>query len=149
LTASAQGSPNPQLPASGVMYTEANLVSVYDSAPGTGLTSLEAKGVYGLSGLRPYTFTLSIPKEVPIVQRVRRAYGRLVIYLAGGGVNEGSTITVRIKTNASGFVDYTVPLSDFYNPDTAVFEKIGEVNIDVSDYGFDIGGLAIYLTIND
>ncbi len=131
------------------MYTEANLVSAYDSAPGTGLTNLEAKGVYGISGLRPYTFTLSIPKEVPIVQRVRRAYGRMAIYMAGGGVNEGSTITARIKTNASGFVDYTIPLSDFYNPETAVFEKIGEIDIDVSDYGFDIGGLAIYLTIND
>lgn len=150
VVASARGTPYPQLPDSGFMYTEANLVAVYDPDVHSGAPVLEAKGVYGLSGLRPFTFTLSIPNDMPIVQRVRRAHGTLAIYLAGGGVNEGATITARIRKNtAPGFVDYTVNLMDFYNPETDVFEKIGEVAIDVSDYGFDIGGLAINLTIND
>jgi hypothetical protein len=132
------------------MHTEANLVAFYDPPMHTGLTTLAAKGVYGLSGLRPYTFTLSIPQEVPLVQRVRRAYGQLAVYMAGGGVNEGSTVTVRIRTNkAPGYVEYTFGTLDVYNPDTEVYEMIGEASIDVSDYGFDIGGLSIEITIND
>lgn len=148
--ASAQGTPYPQLPNTGFMYTEANLVSIYDPPAGTALPTLMAKGVYGLPGLRPYTFVLSMPGEVPIVQRVRRAYGKLAVYMAGGGVNADTTIRARFKTNTPpGYVDYTVPLSDFYNPDADVFEKIGEVDVDVEDYGFDIGGLAMFLTINE
>lgn len=146
--ASAQGTPYPQLPATGAFYTEANIVSFYDPPAHTGLPVLQASGVYGMSGLRPYTFTLTTPAEYPVVQRVRRAYGRMGIYMAAGGVNADATITARIKTN-NGLVDYTVPLADFYNPEVDTFEKIGEVDIDVSDYGFDIGGLAIYLKINE
>ena len=150
VVASAQGTPCAQLPATGTMHTEANLVAFYDPPMHTGLTTLAAKGVYGLSGLRPYTFTLSIPQEVPLVQRVRRAYGQLAVYMAGGGVNEGSTVTVRIRTNkAPGYVEYTFGTLDVYNPDTEVYEMIGEASIDVSDYGFDIGGLSIEITIND
>lgn len=150
LYASAQGTPYPQLPNSGFMYTEANTIAIYDPPVNTALPVLIARGVYGLSGLRPYAFTLSIPREVPIVQRIRRAFGRMAIYMAGGGVNEGSTIRARFKTNTPpGYVDYSVPLTDFYNPEVNVFEKIGEVNVDVSDYGFDIGGLALFLSINE
>lgn len=149
-TASAQGSPYPQLPATGAMYTEANTVAVYDAPTSYGVQPLIAKGVYGISSFRPYAFTLSVPGEEPIVHRVRRAYGTLAVYIAAGGVNAGSTITARIKKNAlPGYVDYVIALSDVYNPDTNVYEKIGEVEIDVSDYGFDVGGLAIQLTINE
>lgn len=150
VVASAHGTPCPQLPDSGVMYTEANLVAVYDPDVHSGAPVLEAKGVYGLSGLRPFTMSLSIPKEVPIVQRVRHIWGTMAVYMAGGGINEDATVTARVKLNAApGYIDYVVPTSDFYNPETDVFEKIGEVIVNVADYGFDIGGLAINFTINE
>lgn len=149
-TASARGTPYPVLPISGVVYTEGNVVAVYDPPAGTDLPLLESKGIYGLSGFRPYAMSLSIPREVPIVQRVRRAYGTMGVYISRGGVNAGTTITARIRTNKlPGYAEYTLPLEDVYNPDDNVFIKIGEINIDVSDYGFDLGGLAIDLTINE
>lgn len=146
--ASAQGTPYAALPATGVFYTESNIIGFYDPEPHTGLPILHVNAVYGTSGLRPFTFSLTTPAEYPVVQRIRRVYGRMSVYLASGGVNEGSSITAKIKTN-NGYVDYTIPLRDFYNPESTVFEKIGDVDIDVSDYGFDIGGLAIFFTINE
>lgn len=147
-TASAEGLPYDHLPATGASYTDGNVVCYYDAETHTGLPVLQANGVYALSDIRPFTLNLTTPAEYPIVHRIKRVHGSMAVYMAAGGINEGASVTVRIKTN-NGYRSHVIYPSDVYNPDSSVYIKIGTVDVDVTDYGFDIGGVTILVTVNE
>ena len=131
-------------------YTRQNLAAVYESPQGR-LKDFEAHVVYGTpDGLPSYT-DLSQPGLPRVVNCARRLWGKLLLYGAAGAFESGTVVTVRIATGASpGYVDVpvTVPHS-VYNPTFDQYLKIGEAEIDISDFEFDRVGLSATFSLNE
>lgn len=145
---SATGDPYPVLMARGTSMTEANLFAVYNPYPVRGDTPVEAFGVYGIPGVRPFTATFNLPSDYTVQRRVRAVRGKMAVYIAAGATSAGSTMDVFITTQASpGAYNYLVTLQDAYSSSEDVFIKAGEVDVDLQDHGFSLGGIVANLTL--
>jgi hypothetical protein len=63
----------------------------------------------------------------------------------------GSYVTATIAlSRAPGSITYNVPvLEDVYNSNLDEYVKVGEIDVDVTDYGFSQGGVEVRLKINE
>ena len=144
----AGGEPNPVQLARGSSMTEANLYAVYTALDVRGDAPVEAFGVYGIPGIRPFITSFTLPSDYAVTRRVRAIRGTMAIYVAAGATVAGSTLDVFINTQASpGTYNYLVNLQDVYSSDQDVFVKAGEVEVDLVDYGFTLGGIVVDLTL--
>jgi hypothetical protein len=146
---SASGSPDTVLPHRGLSFTESNMYAIYTSESGN--EPLEAFGVYGTDETRPFVVCFTKPGSEAVVRRVRRVYGKMAVYVSGGGMLAGSYVTATIAlSRAPGSITYNVPvLEDVYNSNLDEYVKVGEIDVDVTDYGFSQGGVEVRLKINE
>jgi len=144
---SSAGSPIPVNAATGLVYTEANRIAVYEVE---GYPELDAKAVAAAEDVRPFTLTLEMPGSPPLIQRIKRLGGVMGIYLGNGAVAQGAVITVRVQTSlAEVTYAYTVPASVYVNS-TEDFALVGTVNIaDITDFQFDHNGMVATFYVNE
>jgi hypothetical protein len=146
MSLSASGEPNPVTTSTGLFFTDSNLYATYESE---GLAEIDAKAVCALEDVRPFYMSLQMPAATPIVQRITRLKGRLVVYVSNGAVSQGSTVKVTIQTGA-GPVEYSVPVDvSVYNASSTVFQRVGSIAIDLSDYQFSRNGVVADFVLND
>lgn len=146
----ASGEPYPVQTARGTSMTESNLYAVYNPAYVLGEAPVEAFGVYGIPGIRPFIANFNLPSDYTVTRRVRGVRGKMAVYVAAGATVAGSTLSVAFKTQASpGSYNYLVTLQDVYSSDQDVFVKAGEVDVDLMDYGFALGGIVANLTLDE
>lgn len=130
-------------------FTDQNAIARYESSQGQ-LRDLTVNCAYGLPGVRPCYLDFSQPAKPRIVQRLKRLYGQLVLYVAGGAFSPGTTITVRIYTGKSpGYIDVSVPVTaGVYNPDYTRYSRVASATIDIEDFEFDRVGVLMDFTVN-
>ena len=148
-TASTTGQPDkPQLD-DDHFYTDQNTLAVYESVNGLG--DLPVHGTYGMPAVRPCILDFSKQARPRIVNKVKRLWGKLLIYLSGGALNQGTVITVRIYTGAQpGYVDVPVTvMENVYNPGYNGFIKAASGPIDITDYEFDRLGVTMDFTVDE
>lgn len=146
------GSPNPVQAPTGMFFTDSNCYAIYEPQADD-LPELVAKAVSGQDGLRPFYLTLEEPADPPIIQRIKRLGGKLVVYVAHGALTAGSVIRVRILTSkitdGSNEVVYEVPVvEDVYNNTTDTFQRVGAVAIDLEDFQFSENGLVMFFDVD-
>jgi hypothetical protein len=111
---------------------------------------VEAFGIYGIPGIRPFIANFTLPSDYAVTRRVRAVRGKMAVYVAAGATVAGSTLNVFINTQASpGTYNYLVTLQDVYSSDQDVFIKAGEVDVDLMDYGFTLGGIVVDMTLDE
>lgn len=148
-TASTTGQPDaPQLD-DDHFYTDQNTLGVYESVRDLG--DLPVHGTYGLPSVRPCILDFSKQAQPRIVNKVKRLWGKLLLYVSGGALIQGTVVTVRIYTGAApGYVDVPITVAEtVYNPDYTGFLKAAEGEIDLSDYEFDRLGVAMDFSIDE
>jgi hypothetical protein len=144
----ASGAPHRARTPTGAFFTDANWFAVYESANDIDLPELDAKAVSALEGVRPFYLTLTEPGVPPIVQRVKRLGGKMVLYMAQGALTAGTVVHATVHTSRlhSGQQQVTYSLSipeDIYNASTDTFQKIGEIDISLEDYQFSGPGVLV------
>ena len=146
----AGGEPYPVQMARGSSLTESNLCAVYSAAYVRGDAPVEAFGIYGIPGIRPFIANFTLPSDYAVTRRVRAVRGKMAVYVAAGATVAGSILNVFINTQASpGTYNYLVTLQDVYSSDQDVFIKAGEVDVDLMDYGFTLGGIVVDMTLDE
>lgn len=147
LVLSAFGSNIPVDASTGLMYTEANRIAIYEAE---GYPELDAKAVSAAEDVRPFSLTLEMPATPPLIQRIKRLGGTMGIYLSNGAVAEGAVITVRIQTSLTQVVhQFTMPSSVYVNSDTD-FLLVGTVDIaDITDFQFDHNGIVATFYVDE
>ena len=142
MTLATDGQPNPTPYKTGMFFTDSNNYACYESV---GHPDIYAKAVAGIESLRPAYFTLmTFPNGQPlVVNRVKRVYGKLLLFLADGAVYEGETVTVTVyKSGSTSSQSIDVPVSQtVYVNEDAVCAQVGSVSIDLSDFQFDETGV--------
>lgn len=149
-TAVVTGAPGVAVPDTGVVYTVSNRAVVYEPVE-VGLPELDAHSVYGLPQGRSCQLDLVQYGNPRTEQRVRRAYGKLNVYLAAGAVNAGTQITVTCYTGKyPGYRNFTLTVpSDCYSPDADLYVKIGELAVDAVDYEFERTGFVFDIRLDE
>jgi hypothetical protein len=149
------GSPNPVQAALGYFFTDSNCYAVYEP-DNDNLGELTAKAISAQDGgLRPFYVTLQEPGEPPMIQRIKRLKGKMVVYMSQGAVTKGSVINVRIKTSkiqSSGHdeVTYQIPVdADVYNNQTDIFQRIASISIDLEDFQFSDNGVVVFFSVDE
>lgn len=129
-------------------FTQQSLLATYEAEE---LPDLQVHGVYGLAGIRPSYQDFGQKGYPRPVQKVKRVYGKLLVFVAGGGFSEGTTIDVRLRTGAlPGYRTFTVPvLKNVYSSDYERYVKVGELAADVSDFEFSRLGLVFDFSVNE
>ena len=129
-------------------FTDQNTISRYEHANGI-LDDLTVSCAYGLISERPCYIDFSQPAKVRIIQKLKRLYGKLVLYVSGGGFTAGSVMNVRIYTG-KGPVNLAVPIiADVYNPDFTRYARFGSLDIDIQDFEFDRVGVLMDFTLDE
>lgn len=130
-------------------YTDQNTLAVYESVNGLG--DLRVHGIYGSPSMRPCVLDFSKQARPRIVNRVKRLHGKLLLYLSGGALTQGTVVTVRIYTGAQpGYLDVPLTVTEnVYNPSYTGFIKAAAGAIDLSDYEFDRLGVTMDFTIDE
>jgi hypothetical protein len=150
MTLSTSGTPNPVPGFSGLYYTDSNLYAYYeaDSQP-----DIAAKAISAIESIRPCCISLlTFLNTKPIVcNRIKRVYGKLCVLLTEGVVFEGSVVTARVwRSDGLQYTDYTVPITETaYANEDSVLLKVGEVDIDLTDYQFDETGIVVDFTVDE
>jgi hypothetical protein len=156
LTALAtDGRPNPVQAATGFFFTDSNWYAIYEP-DSDDLPELNARAISAQDGgLRPFYVTLEEPADPPIIQRVKRLRGKLVVYMSQGAITKGSVIRVRILTSrlqTSGLyeVSYSIPVTeDVYNNNTDIFQRISSVALDLEDFQFSDNGVVVFFSVDE
>ncbi len=129
-------------------FTDQNALARYESPAGV-LSDLVVSAAYGLPGVRPCYVDFSQPAKPRIIQKLKRLYGSLVLYVSGGAFTAGTNISVRIYTG-KGPVDMVVPVTkDVYNPDYGSYARVASIPIDISDFEFDRVGILMDFQVNE
>lgn len=128
--------------ATGISATEANVVSTYEPVAAS-LSEIDVHAVYGIAGARPASLNFTQTGLPRSLQKVKRAYGRLAVFVADGFFNAGSSVQVSVYTgHIPGAVNFTVPvLNDVYSPDKGTYVWIGDAPVSYSDFEFGHTGL--------
>jgi hypothetical protein len=155
---SVTGAPHVTDRRTGVFFTPANRLAVYEPPTGD-LPELDAQAVCAVDGHRPFYFTLNYPTIPPVVQRIKRVYGKVSLYMSTGGVEAGSTVNVDIVTSklylqgdGSLLGRYNVPLlitEDAYSDNPDQFIKVAEAEIDLSDPLFSEQGVVAFVSTQE
>jgi hypothetical protein len=123
-------------------YTDQNWITTYDPLqPGT--LEVDARSTYAIEKSRPFVISFMMPSFPMIVQRPRRVYGWVALYMAGGFVNAGTSASIEV-TSAGGnsSKSVVVPITgDFDSADYSTYLKVGEASVDISDAEFVDNGL--------
>lgn len=142
------GSPDRPIYQEDHFFSDQNCVSRYEHVDGL-LKDLLVSCSYGLPGIRPCYLDFSQAAKPRIIQKLKRLYGELVVYVAGGALTPGTVITVRIHTG-KGPVTYTVPVSTaIYNPNYDQFDRVASIPIDLSDFEFERIGVLMDFTVDE
>jgi hypothetical protein len=148
------GAPNPVQAAQGYFFTDSNCYAVYEPDDDN-LGELTAKAVSAQDGgLRPFYVTLQEPGDPPMIQRIKRLKGKMVVYMSQGGLTKGSVINARIMTgklhNGQTEVTYQIPVeADVYNNNTDVFQRVAAIDIDLEDFQFSDNGVVVLFSVDE
>lgn len=149
------GRPNPVQAATGLFFTDSNCYAVYEP-DSNDLPELNAKAISAQDGgLRPFYVTLEEPADPPIIQRIKRLRGKLVVYMSQGGITKGSVINVRVVTSkmqTTGVreVLFSIPVTEsVYNNNTDIFQRLTSVAVDISDFQFSDNGVTVYFSVDE
>jgi hypothetical protein len=131
-------------------FTQRTTLATYEAVNGESL-DLPVNGIYGVAGVRSSYQDFGQKGYPRPVQKVKRVYGKLLVFVAGGGFSEGTSIAVRLRTGADpGYQTFTVPVNkNVYAPDYDRYVKVGEVAADVSDFEFSRLGLVFDFSVNE
>lgn len=129
-------------------FTAQNIIANYEAA---GHPDIKTHAVYGIPGVRPALLDFTQPGLPRIIQYAKRLHGKLVVYMAGGGVSYDTVIWARIYTGKSpGYQVVRLRCADvLYNGSLERYVKVAEADIDLSDFEFGKVGLAIDLTLDE
>ena len=129
-------------------YSDQNVAAVYEKED---LNDIPVRVTYGMPAVRPCVLDFSQTGTPRIVNKVKRLSGKLIVYLAGGALNQGTVVTVRIHTGKlPTYEDVPVTIGqNVYNPDYSGFVKAGQANIDITDFEFNRLGLVMDFTIDE
>jgi hypothetical protein len=149
------GRPNPVQAATGLFFTDSNWYAVYEPNSDD-LPELNARAISAQDGgLRPFYVTLEEPADPPIIQRVKRLRGKLVVYMSQGGITKGSVINVRVvtsrmQTNGTREVRLSIPVTEsVYNNHTDIFQRIDSISIDIEDFQFSDNGVVVFFSVDE
>jgi hypothetical protein len=148
------GRPNPVQAATGLFFTDSNWYAVYEPNSDD-LPELNARAVSAQDGgLRPFYVTLEEPADPPIIQRVKRLGGQLIVYMSQGAITKGSVINVRILTsklhNGQSEVTFSVPVTEsVYNNNTDIFTRIAAIAINLEDFQFSDNGVVVFFSVDE
>jgi hypothetical protein len=151
---STEGTPNPVQAAQGYFFTDSNCYAVYEPQDDD-MAELTAKAISGQDGgLRPFYVTLQEPGEPPMIQRIKRLRGKMVVYMSQGAITKGSVINVRIVTskshNGEFEVRYQIPIdTDVYNNYSDVFQRLASISIDLEDFQFSDNGVVVFFSVDE
>lgn len=150
MTLSTSGTPNPVPGYSGLFYTDSNIYAYYEAA---GQFDIAAKAVSAIENVRPCCISLLMfNKSKPVISnRIKRIYGKLVVFLTDGAVIEGSVVNLSVKRSDSvNSTSYSLPVTatSYVNEDDTLL-SIGEIDVDLSDYQFDETGLVVDFTVDE
>lgn len=156
MTLSTSGTPHPVPGYSGLFYTDSNLYAFYESA---GYSDLAAKAVSAIEGVRPCCISLmTFNHSKPVISsRIKRAYGKMVVFLKNGVLLDDSYLNFTIYradgTRLSAATLHYATLSptpvNLYANTDDVFVKVGEIDVDFNDFQFDETGLVVDLTVDE
>jgi hypothetical protein len=148
-TASTTGAPDRPVLNEDHFYTDQNTLAIYEAVNDLG--DLPVHGIYGMPSVRPCVLDFSKQDHPRIVNKVKRLWGSLLLYLSGGALTQGTVVTVRIYTGAQpGYVDVPITVTEnVYNPDYTGFVKAAEGAIDLSDFEFDRLGVTMDFVIDE
>ncbi len=130
-------------------FTAQTVACHYEAVDG-GL-ELAVNAIYGLAdGIRPSYLDFGQKAYPRAVQKVKRLYGKLLVFVSGGGFAPQTQLTVRVSTGQSpSYQDVVVDVpSAVYAPDYDRYVKAGEASIDLSDFEFDRLGLVCHFWVN-
>ncbi len=142
----ATGAPYPVNQGTGISYTEANRYAIYESSDAN---DLDLKAVAALENVRPFAVWINREGTPQVLQRLKRLYGEMVVYVNNGPVLEGSFITVRVETGISTVIK-TLPVTQtVYSDDPLLFVRVGSVSFDTSDFQFGQTGVSAFFSVNE
>ena len=97
MSLSTSGTPNPVPGYSGLFYTDSNLYACYEA---DGQPDLWAKAISAIETVRPCCVSfLTFNHSKPVINhRVKRVYGKIVVFLLEGAVFEGSYVNIKLHT---------------------------------------------------
>jgi hypothetical protein len=147
---SPHGTPNPVPGYSGLFYTDSNLYAYYEA---DGKVNLEANAISAIESVRPCCISLlTFANTKPLISnRIKRLYGKMVLFLTDGSVFEGSVVNVKIY-RADGIYSTTVPVrvnAPVYVDTEQVILKVAEIDVDISDFQFDETGIVAEITVDE
>jgi len=150
VTLSLEGRPDISEQSHRLFYTDQNWTTSYDPAT-EGLLEVDAHSTYAIEESRPFTISFMMPAYPTIIQRPRRVWGKVAIYLANGYVNAGTVISVNLLT-AGGYSTRSVAvpvMADAFSPDLQTYLKIAEANVDISDAEFIDNGIVGIVNLDE
>lgn len=132
--------PDPQ---GGTSYAEANRFTIYESEQG----ELDAWGLAAIENARPFLLSLHRPGVPPQQQRIKRIFGKAVLYVQGTLI-EGTEVTLTVVKGATT-QSLTVPITaTVASTVDRLFVRAGEVALDISDFQFGGTGVQVYVSVN-
>ena len=149
MTLSTSGTPDPVPGYSGLFHTDSNLYAYYEA---DGQQDIAVKAISAIENVRPCCVTLlTFNNSKPLIHsRVKRVYGKAVLFLTDGAVFQGSVVNLRLTTWKDGAVNWQIPVTqDHYVDDDTVIVNIGDVAVDLADYRFDETGLVIEVSVDE
>jgi len=132
-------------------FTGKTVICNYEAVDGA-VPDLKVNATYGLAGgAQPGYLDFGQAAYPRTVQKVKRLYGKLSLFVAGGGYAPGTVFQVRIyKGDGPGWQDYTLSNTDaVYAPDYERYAKIGDVAIDLADFEFSRLGVVFDFFVNE
>ena len=142
----ADGAPDVVNENTGMAFTEANRYAIYESETAD---ELDAKGVAALGDVRPFSFSVQMP-GVPLgVQRLKRVYGKAVIYVNGGPVPAGSSVEVTLEKGAGTHTLVFPVTEDVFSTDDELFVRVGALDVDISDFQFGRTGFVAWFSLEE
>lgn len=150
VTLTAHGTPNPVPGYSGLFYTDSNVYAYYES---DGKVNIAANAISAIEGVRPCCISLlTFANAKPLISnRIKRLYGKMLLFLTDGAVFPGSVVNIKIyRADGLWFTNYSVPVTTgyFVDADDTIL-KVAEADIDLSDYQFDETGVVVEFTVDE
>jgi hypothetical protein len=127
-------------------FTGQTVACHYEATDGS---NLKINAIYGLAGVRPSFLDFGQAAYPRIVQKVKRLYGKLMLFVAGGGFVKNTAITVKTRTKTGENQTVITAAETVYSPDYDRYAKVGEADIDLTDFEFERLGLVFDFSINE
>ena len=143
------GAPNPIPTGTGIFFTDTNFFATYESSKDD-INDVTSRAVAGIDPYRPYLLSLQLPGLPVVSQTVKRLRGKLIVYMANGALGEGAIVYATVYTGKSpGSTTFSLTVKEVYNAEEDTFQKVGEIDIDLSDFQFNHTGILVKFTVQD